>query len=599
MFCISKKRVEFLVINLVVFLFILSGLIFFFQGCGGGGSGSSAGGSSEVASDKDILSKTGSIIDELESGLSSEDEEIYREMENYVSLYDLNKSTALFLRKPAEESEDDFTAEPENLSQLYRMVGIMAFLQGSSKGALWFSLKAVLEDSENSANLTQAGSILNHMERYDDAEMFLKKAVEENEENDAALISLGYTANAKGDNNAAAEYLKKAAQLNPESKVVQKNLFELFLQNEEQVNQIRNQVYTKFKLELLQASALNSNSEILNFIQEKQSEAADTANEALMIELPQNIDPDFYQDYLAVMDKYSEKMEKIDDQRTDDVNLFNDYFYDENEKLYQDIVSQGCTTPESSCQCMRNWVSGQYDILRNEVYSMIYQVSKEYINSAANTMILWDTEINSLIFDHYSTLSEEELLWAYNHLYKNLEMHSIEVAMGYSTILNAQYTIETYVQTNYQVSQQACEAIQEALDDLANRKAELEEERQRQIRAKAEAEIRRRLEEKESSLSFDACLDSIGCLGLNGDTIGIKIGGPLFAQFTVDTSSFNIGVRAGLGLSDPTGNIAGIDISVGGNISSSGTTFNVVSTQSGSFGIINQKAVLYNSSFNW
>ena len=105
---------------------------------------------------------------------------------------------------------------------------------------------------------------------------------------------------------------------------------------------------------------------------------------------------------------------------------------------------------------------------------------------------------------------------------------------------------------------------------------------------------------QDDKIKGEVCLDSIGCLGIDGSKVSVKIGGPVFAQFTVDTDRVAVGARVGVGVSDPSGgNLAGADLSIGGEISSSGSsTFDVRASYSYAAGTGGNSVVLWGASYN-
>jgi hypothetical protein len=76
------------------------------------------------------------------------------------------------------------------------------------------------------------------------------------------------------------------------------------------------------------------------------------------------------------------------------------------------------------------------------------------------------------------------------------------------------------------------------------------------------------------------CLDGLGCVAVDGTKITVKTGGPFFAQLSFDAATNEVGVRAGVGFSDPTGgNLFGADLTIGGTVGPNGTSIDVRSSQ--------------------
>jgi hypothetical protein len=154
-------------------------------------------------------------------------------------------------------------------------------------------------------------------------------------------------------------------------------------------------------------------------------------------------------------------------------------------------------------------------------------------------------------------------------------------------VINANCEMEDICRTAEEEARQA--AWKQKIEEM--RLAEEERVRQEAL-AKQKAQ--------EDKIKGEVCLDSLGCLGIDGSKLSVKIGGPVFAQFTVDTDNLSIGARVGVGVSDPSGgNLAGADLSIGGTISTTGSsTFDIRASYSYAAGTGGGSTTLWGISSN-
>lgn len=595
------------ILRLIGILAIMASGFLAIVGTGGGDSGGNSSGnvevdnntnsSSEVMTDAQTLEKTRSLLEEVETSADASDKALYENIENEISNYPFNKTTGIQMVITQDEPSE-FTLDPENAAEFYQMVGIVAFLQGSMNGALWASLKSVLASQDTAANLAQVGTILNEMERYEEAIQYLLKAKSLGE-SDTLMMSLGYSYTSLGNYSKAQNALSRAVELNPDGKIQLNMLMDLYLQHEEEVNQMRQQVYSNCYQDLRASTELYSRQATTDFINIKTNEVSAIAQDMMDLTTPSTLSQTEFEGYMAHNQTFTAASEEIHYIAGNNALTITDYFYDEDAAIAEDIYSNpSCGTPDGACNCATNYVSAEFLLLNQEINGMILQAGNELFDNGVDNIIDYDTNTNAFIFDNYETLSEEELLWAYNYLYKTIECECKTVAMANASLYNALYTMDMVVDTNYQMALTTCEMIEEALDTLARRKAEMEEKRQQELAEREARELEKKIKADEESSAFDCCLDSIACLGLDNSVVSVKIGGPLFAQFSADTSQFNVGVRVGVSLGDPTGNFAGADLSIGGNVSSSGTSLDVKYSHSLAFGQEKASVTIFNVDSN-
>jgi len=583
--------------RIVPFIFMVAiGLI----GCNGGGGGSSSGSTdSTVVSDDQIYETTWSLIDELEANATDSEKEVYREIEDYVLAYDSYTSSAAQIQAMAEGSSE--TIEPESYADLYRMIGIFAMLQGSRNGSLWASLKAVLESQDDPAALAQVGTVLNELERYEEAIVYLAKAKSLDNTRDTTLTSLAASYAGTGQNEAAEQELSQAVEMNPEGTIQLNILMDFYLQYEAEIKALRDELYQYFQEDIIESSKVGSQAAALAFINTKTQEATIISQQIQ----EGTASPEFLSvcekipDYMSTLFAFQDAAEEIDAQMDEEVLQIMDYFDEQEEELGKSIFIPSCesNSPRSNCVCLRQYISAVYSLLNDDIADKIYQTAKDYLTESIQNIQKMDRTLNSLVFNASANLTRKELVWVYNDLYKNIEFQCKMTAEGSASIFHAYFALkELYVDPMANSASQTCATIEDEMSKLQQLEYELEQERKRKL---AEREAYLRQLKKKADFSLQACLDSVGCLGVSETSVSVTVGGPVYAQFSIDTEKVNVGVRVGMGISDPTGNAAAADLSLGGTIGEQGTTFNLKASHSYGAGMVKEDYALFNEEFTW
>jgi tetratricopeptide (TPR) repeat protein len=107
--------------------------------------------------------------------------------------------------------------DPIDTADGYLAVGEMAFLYGSSSGAIWAFLQAVRLQFDNVYALSQLGFALEYEGRYDEARPFLLYANSLPERLHTVLVNLGYNYASVGELERCVAYLEQAAALQPDN----------------------------------------------------------------------------------------------------------------------------------------------------------------------------------------------------------------------------------------------------------------------------------------------------------------------------------------------------------------------------------------------
>jgi len=210
------KHIHCAIIYRVIAVFAITA--FGFMAIVGTGSGGGESGTTSVLSDAQVMEKTRTLLDDIETDAAASDKAVYETIDKEVMTYSF--PAAIGARAVAtQETPSEYLLDPENAAELYRMFGVVAFLQGSMKGALWASLKAVLHGPDTAANLAQVGTVLNEMERYEEAIQYLLKAKSLDEDSDTLMMSLGYSYSSLGDYAEAETALSRAIDINPDGMI--------------------------------------------------------------------------------------------------------------------------------------------------------------------------------------------------------------------------------------------------------------------------------------------------------------------------------------------------------------------------------------------
>lgn len=584
--------------KLSVMLMVVSALMIFICACG------EKSGNSEknyAVSKDEIVKISNGMISELEEEASSEDNAAFEELKKFVEEY--NYGTASVFNLKADDSGNTFQIEPQSEDELWKMTGIALFLQGSVKSSLRAFLEAVIVAPETASNLGQAGTALNQLGKTENALTFLETAKSLDDKDDAILMSLAYSYKMKGELSKAETELKNAVAANPDAKMAGEILSEMYLKDNPDISNLRNEMFLMLYVDIIDVFEINSTDEAVAFTTEKNGESSVLAQELLNSAFPQGgfQNYDFYDTYMEKYDAYLQVQDEINTWMNDDLTETNNYFYEKEEALHSSIFSgNSCaSSPEAACQCAKNYVEGTFAILNDDVYEMLYDGMNSYLEKSIDNLIPSEMSMNSFIYSSAGVISENEYLWAYNYLYKNLELNNKNTALGIGNYFSNMFAMHDQMTTHYNYATEMCNEMEEAKQRLEELERQLEDERQKKIEEMEALKEKEKMKKKEADFSGEGCLDSVFCLGIEGSSVSLKIGGPVFAQFSVDTSKFDIGVRVGVGAGDPTGNVAGYDLSVGGTIGSSGTTFDIKASQSYNGGTIKRDYSLFNSSFNW
>jgi len=250
------------------------------------------------------------------------------------------------------------------------------------------------------------------------------------------------------------------------------------------------------------------------------------------------------------------------------------------------------------CGCFKSHCQGSWGYLNLEDFPGSQEVLGTYLRDALNALVAGELELTGTLMAAFPKMSDPAVTWTAQLVYNPLTTYCKSIALGVAAVQMHIHGGRDVAEANCEAAEIECQT-EEYLAEWQARQAELQ-----RLAEEAAAEALRlakaKVVGKDDGLSGEACLDSIGCLGIDGGKFSVKIGGSLYAQFSVDIDNLSVGVRVGAGVSDPTGgNIGGADISVGGEIGASGTSFDVTHSQSAAFGTVKRDFHLFKSSFKF
>jgi tetratricopeptide (TPR) repeat protein len=559
-----------------------------------GGSCGSDDGPGEILTDDQIVALCDRFIDEIESNSSSDQLSGLEELAQIVAEYDYGKASGV-LRELT-----PYTLEPSDPQELYRMYGAIGLLNGNRSAGLWSTLQAVRLLPSDPLALSQAGTILTDMERCKDAGKFLRKAKHHDEAGDELLrMSLAANHTCQGDLPGAIDELQEAVELAPDNLLAQSALMDLYIQDTPSLSTQREAMYSVCVADIADAVLLESLAEMEAFVTAKSDEVTaltiDLANlytslpldlpDGLILALDANIDA-----YEAMY--YPSYADPLDE----DVNAVGTMASDTAETLAQ-ALSDCCEATNYSCSCFYDYCTGYWEMVENDVDPRLYDAVARFLPGAVGLFKAYELEMAGEIIHYRTQMSDAGADWSVRYAYKLLSIQCKEISLEVAYGLEGTFLQHDMAGLNCQM-EEACRTAEEAARQAAL-KLRIEEER----RAAAEEARKKALaaeQARDDSIRGELCLDSVGCLGVDGSKLSVKIGGGVFAKFSVDVDKLSVGVRVGVGIGDPTGgNIASADLSVGGEIGPSGTSFDITHSQSYAAGTHVKNYSMFKRSFKF
>jgi len=530
-------------------------------GCSGG---SGSGDTDRVFTDEEIVALCDDMIEEIEDESDADQLAGFQQVEQTVAGYDYTIPSG-----PGDPGI--YNLEPDDQSQLYQMHAVIAMLAGSRAAALWCALQAVRLEPDDAEALSQAGTILLQLDEDEDALAFLVKAVFEDENQELYHLSLAGAYKNLGKMQKALEQAKDALDLAPDNLVVKQVVMDMYMDElSQEIKDRRSELVSACNAHIQEAISLSSLEEIGAFTEATQQATMDISDDLsnLTMSMPMDFPMGFIE---GLSDVQSSCMDRWDnlywfplDQELDDIQS---YSFDEQDAAAVDLSNCCGTTVPCPCTCFYDFCSAGLTLHEDHTVPDSYEAMERFVVGSVIDFKNREMETVGMIISNLPELSQSGAEWAIEFEYLLLSLHCHAIAEGAVAALTVVYSEASVINANCEM-EDICRTAAEAARQ-AEWKQKIEEMRlAEEERVRQEALAKQKAQE--DKIKGEVCLDSLGCLGIDGSKLSVKIGGPVFAQFTVDTDKLSVGARVGVGITDPSGgNIAGADMTIGGEISAS------------------------------
>jgi hypothetical protein len=374
--------------------------------------------------------------------------------------------------------------------------------------------------------------------------------------------------------------------------------------NAEQVDAIvglEGSLYAMCENDINQALQLASTQQVGDFTMAKQQETQELTQQmaGMYMSMPADVPPELITKIAELQSDYDMKNSAITDQLFLELDLLYELWGDSQEDLAQQL-SDCCLSAGGfpCCGCFKHHCQGGWGYLNLEDFPASQDVLANYLRDALTALVHGELELTGTLVAAFPGMSDPAVMWTAELVYYPLTMYCKAISLGVANVQMHIHASRDIAEANCNAAEIECQT-EEYLAEWQARQQELQ-----RLAEEAAAEALRlakaKAAGKDDGLSGEVCLDSIGCLGIDGGKFSVKIGGPLYAQFSVDTDNLSVGVRVGAGVSDPTGgNIGGADISIGGEIGPSGTSFDVTHSQSAAFGTVKRNYHVFKRNFRF
>lgn len=547
-----------------------------------------------IFTDDEIVDLSDDLIKDIEADSSSDQLSGFQEIAQNVADYDYTIPSG-----PGDPGI--YNLEPDDQAQLYQMHAVIALLSGSRAAALWCSLQAVRVKPDDPEALSLAGVILLQLDEDEDAQAFLRKAVFEDEDEELYHLSLANAYKNLSKGPQALQQAKKALELAPDNLVVKNVVMHMYMDDfSQELRDQRSEIISACTAHIQQAISLNDLDEVGAFTQATQLASSDMGMDLAehAMAMPMDFPMGFIEELSELQGNYMDGWtQTIWGRLSQDLDDIQNFSFDEQETFADDLSNCCGTTVPCPCQCFYDYCTDNLMLHEDHTVPDSYESMERFLVGSLIDFKNRELETVGEIVRNLPQLSQSSAEWAVKYEYLMLGMHCLSIGQGAADVLGMVYGEATVVNAYCQMEQICRTADEEARQ--AAWKQRIEEERQAEAeRVRKEALAKQKAQE--DNIKGEVCLDSIGCLGIDGSKVSVKVGGPVFAQLTVDTDRVAVGVRVGVGVSDPSGgNLAGGDLSVGGEISSTGSsTFDVRASYSFAAGTKSGSVVLFGAAYN-
>ena len=547
-----------------------------------------------IFTDDEIVDLSDDLIKDIEADSSSDQLSGFQEIAQNVAGYDYTIPSG-----PGDPGI--YNLEPDDQTQLYQMHAVIALLSGSRSAALWCALQAVRLKPDDPEALSQAGVMLLQLDEDEDAQAFLRKAVFEDEDEELYHLSLANAYKNLGKGPQALGQAKKALELAPDNMVVKNVVMHMYMDDfSQELRDQRSEIISACTAHIQQAISLKDLDEVGAFTQATQQASSDLGMDlaehamATPMDFPMGFIEELSELQVSCMDRWTNSYWGPLSQDLDDMQ---NYSFDEQEAFADDLSNCCGTTVPCPCQCFYDYCTDNLMLHEDHTIPDAYEAMERFLVGSLIDFKNRELETVGEIVRNLPQLSQSSAEWSVKFEYLMLGMHCLSIGQGAADVLGLVYGEATVVNAYCQM-EQICRTAEEEARQAAWKQRIEDERLAAEERVRQEALAKQKAQE--DNIKGEVCLDSIGCLGIDGSKLSVKVGGPVFAQFTVDTDRAAVGVRVGVGVSDPSGgNLAGGDLSIGGEISTTGSsTFDIRASYSFAAGTKSGSVALYQATYN-
>ncbi|NOZ87355.1 MAG: hypothetical protein GXP49_14015 [Deltaproteobacteria bacterium] len=553
-----------------------------------------------IMSEQDVVSYCDQVIKDVEQGSGSEQLDAFDQVKEYVANYQYPETAmpapALF---PA--PADPETLEPMDEADLYRMFGTLALLNGNGSASLWLSANAARLAPGDSNSLSHLGVVLLEQGGCKEAEQLLKTAKSKDTDQDELLrLSLAAALACRGMLGQARQEVAEALEIKPSSVMARTAMMKYRGEQMDVIVGLEGSLYAMCQNDVEKALALGSTQEVADFI-EQQEEAGNVLLKKmgdLYSKMPMDLPPDLMSDIAGLQGEYESHNALISNTLDNAVDNAMDSLLKNKDRLAQEEGDCCTAAGAPCCDCQHEFCSGEWGYLENNHVTAVEKALDVYLQDALTALVQGELELTGKMMSAFPGMSDQAVTWTAGIVYNSLTGFCNSISGEVAAAKGSIFAGEDAAEAECGAIDIACKTGQHLADLEAQRKRmqqQLEEEA-----AKFARLVKKFTMATDDGLVGEACLDSLGCLGIDHGKFSVKIGGPIFAQFSLDTDKVSIGVRVGVGISDPTGgNIVGADVSIGGEIGTSGTSFDIKHSQSAALGTVKKEYKLFKSKFDF
>jgi len=557
----------------------------------GAHAGCSSGPDGGILTDQAAKALSEQLLQELESSATPEERQAREDTRLAVEGYAYGQPVDPASLPPATPGVPRAVAGPEDEAHLYKQLGVVALFHGSAAGALWASLQAVRRAPGRPEYLSQAGAILGELGRHEPALAFLRKASHLEPHESLHRMSMAASLAETGERDAAAAELEAAREAEPDHRLLEGMLLDVYLGDLPAARALREDLHTRCSTDLEMVSGLASAESLRAFTTAMSSEVSVLTGELLdlygsmPLDLPEGLMERLDEIQEEHVTRFSEDHEAPLDARTAAVQEVIDA---EIESTAQTLADCNAAT-NYACTCAYDHCVEHLELLRGTALPATQEALRAFLPGSVRLLRSQELAVVGELFHRREELPPAALGWVLQLTYAELQLQCKTLSLDYGYALSP-FLTHLDVANLYCTFEEGCRSAEEEARQEAIRRA-IEEQREAEaLLLKLEAWIAQLnlLEPLQLELCF-----VVGCLGVDGSQLSLKLGGPLAASFTLDLDRLAVGARIHLGLADPTGNLIGGEVSVGGDIGLGGSTFDVRASQSALFGTLRSDTYIY------